>query len=528
MQRTKVFISYSRRDAYWLKRLQVHLRPLERAGVLDLWSDTRIPPGTHWREAIQQALDTTRVAVLLVSADFLASDFIAKHELPPLLHAAEREGATILPVIVAPCRLQHDPQLAPFQAVNDWNQPLKGLSEVEQEEMLVRVSEAIEDALTNPLKPALQSGIEAGQVSNVPLRRNRFFTGRTALFADVLREEANNGVGPDRSQTKLVQGIASLIQAIQTKKPSETGPSAQPPELKSASFVLFILVIIFGGAIGWDIGWHTENIGLAIGGAIVGVTGGAVIGYVLKWTEPFPSFQQLVMITLGWAIGGAISWDVGGAISGWESDNTWAWDIGWAIVGAIGGTVTGYVLKRTEPFLSFQQLVVITLGWAIGGYIGGYIGFEMEMVGYVGTVHWTIGWAIVGAIGGTVTGYVLKRTEPFLSFQQLVMITLGWAIGLAIGGYIVGYIQVYIGSADLMYAPRHPIGTTIYDALGRTFNAYSRIFDLYALGPEIFRAITDRAISWAIGLAIGGAIGGWIMFWCLRRIHTKKQRSVKT
>ena len=114
--RTTVFISYSHQDSRWLKRLQVHLKPLERGGIIDRWDDTRIAAGQQWKAEIERALDSARVAVLLVSADFLASDFIDKQELPPLLQAAEEAGATILPLVVAPCLFTDTPQPGPFSS----------------------------------------------------------------------------------------------------------------------------------------------------------------------------------------------------------------------------------------------------------------------------------------------------------------------------------------------------------------------------------------------------------------------------
>lgn len=144
--RSRVFISYSHEDAEWLERLQKHLAPLERDGAL-VWDDTRLKAGARWREEIRGALAETRVAILLVSADFLASDFIATDELPPLLQAAAEDGATILPVIISPCRFERMESLSRFQSVNDPRKPLVKLRRGNREEVLDAVARAVEDAL---------------------------------------------------------------------------------------------------------------------------------------------------------------------------------------------------------------------------------------------------------------------------------------------------------------------------------------------------------------------------------------------
>jgi hypothetical protein len=146
VSRERVFISYSHADRPWLHRLQVHLRPLVREGVIDAWDDTHIQPGVAWRDEIQFALENSSVAVLLVSSDFLASDFIAASELPPLLARAERRGLLVLWVLVGPC-LWKRTELANIQAALPTDQPLNAMSKADAEQALFRVAERIAEAL---------------------------------------------------------------------------------------------------------------------------------------------------------------------------------------------------------------------------------------------------------------------------------------------------------------------------------------------------------------------------------------------
>ncbi len=145
--RDQVFVSYSHKDTEWLGRLKVMLQPLVRNKTLALWDDTRIRAGSKWRREMKKALSKARVAVLLVSPDFLASDFIAEHELPQLLDAAEKKGLKILWICVSDC-LYTETEIGDYQAANDPRKPLDTLGS-ELNKALVSICERIKQAATS-------------------------------------------------------------------------------------------------------------------------------------------------------------------------------------------------------------------------------------------------------------------------------------------------------------------------------------------------------------------------------------------
>ena len=89
MPRDRVFISYSHQDEAFLQAFRVHLKPWEDRGYWSPGVITDIETSQDWHQTIQAALQETAVAVLLISPDFLASDYIRQHELPDLLRARE-------------------------------------------------------------------------------------------------------------------------------------------------------------------------------------------------------------------------------------------------------------------------------------------------------------------------------------------------------------------------------------------------------------------------------------------------------
>jgi hypothetical protein len=137
-----IFISYCRKDKYWLDRLQVHLTPLLRGSSVIAWDDTKIRPGTEWREEINKAMASAKVAVLLVSPDFIASDFIIQEVLPYLKEAADKNQLTIIPVAVRPCEWRTTP-FELMQWANDPEKPLSSLRKTGQDKELCKIIKSI-------------------------------------------------------------------------------------------------------------------------------------------------------------------------------------------------------------------------------------------------------------------------------------------------------------------------------------------------------------------------------------------------
>jgi predicted phosphodiesterase len=144
--RNQVFISYSHQDGKWLNQLQIMLKPLLRSKTISAWDDTKIRVGKKWKDEIKDGLRSARVAVLLVSPNFLASDFIVSQELPPLLEAAKQKGLTIIWVAVSHSGYM-DTEIANYQAANDPSHPLDSLPASEVNRVLVDICQKIKAAL---------------------------------------------------------------------------------------------------------------------------------------------------------------------------------------------------------------------------------------------------------------------------------------------------------------------------------------------------------------------------------------------
>ena len=133
--RHRVFLSYSKEDLDWLDLLRTRLYPYVRNSDVTVWDDTQLQPGTRWEDQIREALRTTKVAVLLVTPNFLASDFIVNEELGHFLHAQETEGLVIIWIAVS-AGAYDQVGLSAIQAANNPERPLDTMKEAERNQVL--------------------------------------------------------------------------------------------------------------------------------------------------------------------------------------------------------------------------------------------------------------------------------------------------------------------------------------------------------------------------------------------------------
>src|SRR5439155_15124811 len=96
----EILCCYARKDKLLLKELKTHLIPLQRQGLISIWHDADISAGMEWEVEINKHLNADQVILLLVSPDFMASDYCYSKELKRAIERHERGEARVIPIIL--------------------------------------------------------------------------------------------------------------------------------------------------------------------------------------------------------------------------------------------------------------------------------------------------------------------------------------------------------------------------------------------------------------------------------------------
>jgi hypothetical protein len=98
----ELFVSYAHRDTVFMAEFEKHLVSLKRTGLIRIWHDGLVQPGSSWMPTLDDHLNSADIIILLISPDFLSSDFCYERELRRALERRARGDAEVVPIIVRP------------------------------------------------------------------------------------------------------------------------------------------------------------------------------------------------------------------------------------------------------------------------------------------------------------------------------------------------------------------------------------------------------------------------------------------
>src|SRR5437660_962693 len=189
-QAVKVFYSYAREDEILREDLEKHLFPLTRQKLITTWADTVINAGQNWEEEIKRNLETADIILLLVSANFMASDFCYGFEMQRALQRHQAREARVIPIILRPCPWKGAP-FSHLQVLPKGGRPVTAWAN--RDEALLDIVQSI-SRIIQELKEYSPRGSgslrtsPAPQFWNVPYARNHFFTGRESVLTRLRRD----------------------------------------------------------------------------------------------------------------------------------------------------------------------------------------------------------------------------------------------------------------------------------------------------------------------------------------------------
>ena len=142
-----IFISYAHEDRKWVEELNKFIVPWIRNKRIKLWEDSKISIGSKWKDEINYALDEANVAVLLVTKDFLNSQFIVNYELPIVFDRVENNRLKLIWIAIGYSSYKAS-KLKEYQSANDPEKPIEDLRKTERDKIFTDIAEKIVNSST--------------------------------------------------------------------------------------------------------------------------------------------------------------------------------------------------------------------------------------------------------------------------------------------------------------------------------------------------------------------------------------------
>jgi len=188
----EIFFSYSHKDEPFREQLETHLSMLKRQGLIKPWHDRMITAGDEWKGQIDDNLNAADIVLLLVTANFLASDYCYDIEMTRAIERHEIGEARVIPIILAPVEgWMHSP-FAKLQVLPKDGKPVTKWDD--RDEAFVNVAQGI--------RRAIESLSQVNSVKQAALEQVKLIDNVATM---------TNGI-PDRKRRRLEQERDSLQQ----------------------------------------------------------------------------------------------------------------------------------------------------------------------------------------------------------------------------------------------------------------------------------------------------------------------------
>ena len=200
-----LFYSYSHVDDEFRKQLEIRLELLRRQNIIDGWSDRKIAPGSNWEEDLNFNLQKAQIIILLISPEFLASDYCYETETIFALEQHEKGLASVVPIIIRPCMWKIS-NFKHLQVLPKDGKPLTLWSNMDEawlnvSEGIFKLTQKIEDNRKTKIEEKKEIKVEENKGMKI---ENINYYGGHLQFADKIIN-TNNGL--DETDKELLQDI---------------------------------------------------------------------------------------------------------------------------------------------------------------------------------------------------------------------------------------------------------------------------------------------------------------------------------
>ncbi len=190
-----IFCCYARVDGELLNKLTTHLMPLQRLGLITIWHDTYIEAGSAWEDEINKHLNTAQIILLLISPDFMASEYCYSKEMHRAMQRHEQNDAYVIPVLLRPTYWKG----APFEKLQMLPDEAKAVTMwVNEDEALYNITEHISSVVNKlTIKNALNEAMS--------LYNDKRYEGALIIYEQLIGRE------PDLASAYLGRGKTLFV-----------------------------------------------------------------------------------------------------------------------------------------------------------------------------------------------------------------------------------------------------------------------------------------------------------------------------